>query len=193
MAQPALRLDDVHAAPSELEGAAARGACAALDKWARRWAISGPSFLLFASLFCFVQSGIISGVIPSTLATIETRYGMTSVQSASLFTVYDVVVTAVVIPVSVYGRRLHSPRVLSAAFALFTFGALLFVSPQWLLGRYEGAAAARPTDLCTAGGAGAAAGAVSDCTKPFVRSAYVLLMCGMIVMGLGSSPLVRAK
>jgi hypothetical protein len=148
------------------------------------WRLLTPRWIMvWLCMYAVMQSMLVSGLFPAIVSTIERRYDMTSQQSGSLASIYDVTGAALVILVACVTR--HKPRVLGAGLGLVGLGALLFASPQSFLGSYSTEIEDIDSSLNVCG----ATSSHERCNMSGDRSAYGVFIAAQLLIGLGSLPL----
>jgi organic anion transporter 4A len=159
-------------------------------KWLQVLFAKKKFFTFLLTSFTFLQSSVVSGIIPSIISTIEKRYNFNSTQSGLMIITYDISAILSVIFVSYFGSKTHQPRLLGASLLLFTFGTLLFSSPQFLFGNYNaGLSDNLYREECLADNNYNNDTTNCDGSTNTNVIAYVIFVASQVILGLGVTPL----
>jgi MFS family permease len=158
------------------------------------------AFVVLLTLFSFSQSMLISGLnrryhceqrkysiflslgfFPNSITSIQLQFGLSSTQMGALAGVYDGTVAIAALVLTHYAHRAHTPRWLARAMMTFAVGCVLFLLPLVVGPRYHPGNAA-VSELCDG-----TADQV-DCQN-HESHMYILFLLGMLVLGLGSTPI----
>lgn len=149
--------------------------------------------LFFISLFAVLQSMTVSGLFPSSVSSLERRYGLRSSQTGFLASLYDVLVGVLVLVFAFVSR--HKPRALGACLALLGLGTLFFAAPEMFGPAYadelsSGGSNAIIVGMCTANDSDTCAAANNgDGPTSGASWSFALLIIGQSLIGIAAAPL----
>ena len=125
----------------------------------------------------------LTGLIPSVLSSLETRYKFSSLQLGMISSSSNFIGVVTVIFISYYATKSHKPRWLGAGTLCLGIGALLFASPQFIAGNYDiGKNANLSLEACRDKNDFS-----PDCGKKS-EHIYFIFILAMFLIGTGSSP-----
>ncbi|XP_066269003.1 solute carrier organic anion transporter family member 4A1-like isoform X1 [Branchiostoma lanceolatum] len=124
-----------------------------------RWApdclqvFNSPRWLLFLMcILCAMETGILLGVTPGGISTIEKRFELPSTKSGFLVSSTELFAVITVPIISYFGEESHKGRWLGAGAVCLGLGSILFGSPHFMAGRYVAAGtniSESSSNLCT--------------------------------------------
>ncbi|XP_070188236.1 solute carrier organic anion transporter family member 4A1-like isoform X2 [Littorina saxatilis] len=94
-------------------------------------------FVLWTSLFSFVQGFVVNGCINAVITSLETRFGFPSSRSGLIPSSNNFISLFVVLFISFYGARRNKPRIMAAGIFLVALGSLIFSLPHFISGLYN--------------------------------------------------------
>ncbi|KAG0412983.1 hypothetical protein HPB47_009885 [Ixodes persulcatus] len=131
----------------------------------------------------FTDSFVVSGCLIVVLPTIERRFHLSSFESGTILSGYNVVNCIIIVPVAFLGSKRNKPVIISSGMVLIATGSLVFtlcyvLAPPYTFSRIV-------EDLCTAEPQYEA----DQCTNDIVSNFRFLLMVGSMLHGAGGAPL----
>ena len=100
---------------------------------------------MIVCVIIFLQIGFLSVI----LSTLQTRYQFSSVSVGFIVIGYDLSVAIVIIFVTYFASYFHKPRVLGIGSIIMGIAALLFASPQFIFGQYDGGRNTILNEVCS--------------------------------------------
>nr|XP_022311407.1 solute carrier organic anion transporter family member 4A1-like isoform X2 [Crassostrea virginica] len=142
-----------------------------------------PAWVLV--LLCWagaIQGMVVNGFVNVVISNIERRYDLTSTETGTIASCYDIASVLCLIPVSYFGGLGCKPRYLGIGILVMGLGSIVFALPQFTSGLYSFTG----TDVtyCVAGSNATA------CTHKDSLSSYkYIFFLGQLLHGAGASPL----
>ncbi|CAB3400976.1 unnamed protein product [Caenorhabditis bovis] len=133
-------------------------------------------FMIILSLNGFFQGAIVNGLISTSISSIEKRFDLTSTQSGIFAATYDVFVTAGLLPLALYAKRVIKVRCIGWGMIFVGIGSLLILLPEIIAGKYT--ATALKKEVCDP----------KRVANLKFRS-FLLLLLSQAFTGIGASPL----
>ncbi|XP_077990557.1 solute carrier organic anion transporter family member 4C1-like [Glandiceps talaboti] len=145
-------------------------------------------WLVFSvSMLCFTQGMLISGLVPVSLTSIETRFQMTSTQLGIIVAAYDFTVLVLIVFVSYILATKNKPRWIGIGTAIIGIGALMWTLPQFLTGIYDPGAGIDYYPLCRPG----QNVTYEECDSSWgsLSNYFYMFLFAQITIGIGASPI----
>ncbi|XP_077990231.1 solute carrier organic anion transporter family member 4C1-like [Glandiceps talaboti] len=150
---------------------------------------TAPWLCATISAFMFVQGMVISGLVPTSLSSIEKRFELSSTSTGLIVAAYDVAVASVVLFVSYYGDYGNKPRLLSMGTLVLGFGCLTWTIPHFATSVYDYGNVPFDEGVCST------LNGTSECHdvewSSLSHYTYVFILA-MVLLGFGASPLYTA-
>ena len=119
------------------------------------------------------------------LSTVEQRYHFSSTAAGFIPSAFEITVTLCVVFVSYRGGRGHKPRWIGTGCLIMGLGCLVFASPQFIFGRYNPGVRSDQYEVCDL-----QRNSTSEETCFSGNTvAYLILLLGQVIIGIGVSPL----
>ncbi|XP_030842729.1 solute carrier organic anion transporter family member 4A1 [Strongylocentrotus purpuratus] len=148
--------------------------------------------LVVMCLGTFFQGFFVSGFLPSSITSLERRFGFSSQQTGLLISIYEIVSVFLVLFVCYLGDRGHKLRWVSVGCVLIAIAACLFALPHFTTPTYSYASAG-PSYFCTIGNT-----SVDECssttsttttTSSDLFNYYYVFVAAMVVGAIGALPM----
>nr|XP_054754834.1 solute carrier organic anion transporter family member 4A1-like [Lytechinus pictus] len=141
-------------------------------------------FLVFVSIFGFVQGMTVNGLVYVVTTTLERRFNIPSVRSGFISSCYDFGTLIVVAFVTYFGERAHKPVWIGIGALGFSCGSVLFSVPHYLTGPYQFESVDVPTcDLNSTMPGG------STELEPGLSRYYIIFIVAQLIHGISASGL----
>ncbi|XP_061179184.1 solute carrier organic anion transporter family member 4A1-like isoform X1 [Saccostrea echinata] len=138
--------------------------------------------LLALSASAFVQGMVVNGFVNVVISNIERRYDLTSTETGTIASCYDIASVLCLIPVSYFGGLGCKPRYLGIGVLVMGLGSIVFALPQFTTGLYS--FTGDDVTYCDIGAN------VTACTSKDSLSNYkFVFFLGQLLHGAGASPL----
>lgn len=145
--------------------------------------LSPAWFLLWLSLGGAMQGLVVNGFVNVVISTLERRFEISSTESGTIASCYDIAAVICLIPVSYFGGRGRKPLYLGIGFFILGVGSFIFSIPHFTTPLYEGGddeqlvcVAGSNQTVCTSG------------TRSLSDYKYVFFL-GQLLHGVGATPL----
>ncbi|XP_072175560.1 solute carrier organic anion transporter family member 4A1-like [Diadema setosum] len=141
-------------------------------------------FLVFVSIFGFIQGMTVNGLVYVVTTTLERRFNIPSVQSGFISSCYDFGVLIVVVFVTYVGEKAHKPVWLGVGALFFSLGSIIFTVPHFATDNYQFSTIDEPTCSLNASDVGGS----SDLDSGLNRYLIVFIV-GQLIHGISASGL----
>ncbi|GAB1606686.1 solute carrier organic anion transporter family member 4A1-like [Argonauta hians] len=149
-----------------------------------------PKWVLFLlSLAGAAQGMVVNGFVNVVISNIERRYDLSSTESGTIASCYDIASVVCLIPISYFGGLGRKPRYLGIGVLVMGIGSFMFSLPHFLSGNYKYIST---TNVCTETAVSNATSVLHCTTGESVQSLSnykYLFFLGQLLHGAGASPL----
>lgn len=104
-------------------------------QWLQRFAHK-EWMLILMCWFCLIQGMIVSGLVPSSISTIERRFQFSTSIIGRILQFYEFGYVLFCIPVSYFGGRHSKSTVLGIGLLIMSFGSIIFTLPHFIADPY---------------------------------------------------------
>ncbi|KAF8356007.1 hypothetical protein PRIPAC_97630, partial [Pristionchus pacificus] len=159
---------------AEKDRSPSKGSC--MESFARF-----PVYITCICANAIFQGMIVNGFISTSISSIEKRFNLSSTKSGIFSATYDVAVAVMLIPLSIYSKRINKSKVIGVGMILVGLGSLCIVIPQFSEGNYS--VGSLQSDHCDP------TRDDSCMEQPVSDWAFPILLASQLLVGVGAAPL----
>ncbi|XP_029635260.1 solute carrier organic anion transporter family member 4A1-like [Octopus sinensis] len=149
-----------------------------------------PKWILFLlSLAGAAQGMVVNGFVNVVISNIERRYDLSSTESGTIASCYDIASVVCLIPISYFGGLGRKPRYLGIGVFVMGIGSFMFSLPHFLSGNYKYVTTQNVcTETSLSNGTSVLHCIMGESVKTLSNYKYLFFL-GQLLHGAGASPL----
>lgn len=144
--------------------------------------------LFWLSLAGAVQGMVVNGFVNVVISNIERRYDLSSTESGTIASCYDIASVLCLIPISYFGGLGRKPRYLGIGVLVIGIGSFVFSLPHFLSGEYNYVSTRNVCSGTSANGSNALVCTAETSITRLSQYKYMFFF-GQLLHGAGASPL----
>ncbi|XP_077196259.1 solute carrier organic anion transporter family member 1B3-like [Paroedura picta] len=159
---------------------------------------SGLKGFLAALCFTYFTKAFSAATVKSSFTQLERRFGMSSSTAGFMYTGFEIGNLLVIAFVSYFGAKLHRPRIIALGCCIMSLGSFLIAMPHFFMGYYEYESISRSSENTTLNVSPCSSDpsvmglkriAGSDCGKETSSNAWIYVLLGNVLRGIGETPI----